>query len=353
MSEPVRPGSTFSADDALPPVEPPSAGFIIQLFVIPGVIVTIIVMVWLMFNWLAQKGNDPQSFVRALSQNNESRWHAAVNLANALRGSRDDSPDSLKNNVELDRQLAAILDEELKAGSTQSNPLMLRMYLCRALGEFHVNDALPVLLKSIETNHDPGESDVRRAALEAVALLAQNAPPPGEEIEQRRQDVLLAASRDDDSKVRSAAAYTLGVMPGEQWETRLHALLSDPYPDVRFNAATGLARHGDPASVAVLCEMLDPAETAGLDVEKDDDSVRAYKRAMIVVNGLRASRQFVKEASAKSATGDADALAQLTTAAHRLEESKFGKEMSNDQIGIELEELLQELPVEKSPQAPN
>jgi hypothetical protein len=58
-----RTPSTLSPNDALPPVEPPSAGFILQLFVIPGVIVTIIVLVWLLFNWLAQMGNDPQAYV--------------------------------------------------------------------------------------------------------------------------------------------------------------------------------------------------------------------------------------------------------------------------------------------------
>ena len=59
MSEYGHQRPPISADDALPPVEPPSAGFIVQLFVIPGIIVFIIVMIWLLFNWLAQKGNDP------------------------------------------------------------------------------------------------------------------------------------------------------------------------------------------------------------------------------------------------------------------------------------------------------
>ncbi len=59
-SEPVVPG------DVLPPVEPPSAGFILQLFVVPGIIVAIIVMVWLLFNWVARTGNDPREYVLAM-----------------------------------------------------------------------------------------------------------------------------------------------------------------------------------------------------------------------------------------------------------------------------------------------
>ena len=41
---PQRP-APISPNDALPPVEPPSAGFIVQLFVIPAVIVAIIIIV--------------------------------------------------------------------------------------------------------------------------------------------------------------------------------------------------------------------------------------------------------------------------------------------------------------------
>ena len=46
-------GSAGSVDDNLPPVSPPTAGFLMQLFIVPMVIVVIIVMVCLMFNWLA------------------------------------------------------------------------------------------------------------------------------------------------------------------------------------------------------------------------------------------------------------------------------------------------------------
>jgi hypothetical protein len=40
----------------LPPVEAPSAGFLLQLFFIPMVIVTIIVSIWAMFSWLVHLG---------------------------------------------------------------------------------------------------------------------------------------------------------------------------------------------------------------------------------------------------------------------------------------------------------
>src|SRR5271170_3079118 len=84
MSQSSHPSEPAVPGDMLPPVEPPSAGFILQLFVVPGIIVVIIVMVWLLFNWVARTGNDPEEYVRALKRENVNSWQAAVNLANAL-----------------------------------------------------------------------------------------------------------------------------------------------------------------------------------------------------------------------------------------------------------------------------
>ena len=57
-----------AGDDLLPPVEPPSAGFIIQLFVIPALIVVLIVAVWLAFNWLVRTASSPEDVIQGLKQ---------------------------------------------------------------------------------------------------------------------------------------------------------------------------------------------------------------------------------------------------------------------------------------------
>ncbi len=132
MSASLPPSERFSPDDALPPVEPPSAGFIVQLFVVPGAIVVVIIMVWLMFNWLAHMGNDRDAYVRALSRNNEARWQAAYNLAEALRSERIAQQPVLTVDKKLAEQLAGILAEEIEAGSMEERPISLRIYLSRA-----------------------------------------------------------------------------------------------------------------------------------------------------------------------------------------------------------------------------
>jgi hypothetical protein len=122
--------------------------------------------------------------------------------------------------------------------------------------------------------------------------------------------VLLEAADDPRPPLRSAAAFTLGVIGGTEAEAKLETLLADAYPDVRYNAATGLARHGNLKAVDVLLEMLDPNESAGIAVEKQVPA-RDFKRAMILVNALRATGQLA------SADPTAD-MSRLTEAVRRL-----------------------------------
>jgi hypothetical protein len=285
-----------SPDDSLPPVEPPSAGFILQLFIVPGIIVVVVVMIWLMFNWLAQMGNDRDAFVRALARNNEARWQAAFNLATALRAERGAKNPKLTVDPQLARQLADILGREIDAGSMDEKPITLRIYLCRALGEFKVSDGLPMLIKAANTQRDDKEADVRRAALEGIAILAANFPPDEKEFVDNTElkDALLQAASDSDPRTRAAAAVAMGVIGGPAFMEKLRAMVDDAHPDVRYNAATRLAHQGDAAAVPTLVEMLNPDEQAGVEVEKQED-MRPFKRAVITVNALRAAGQLAEK----------------------------------------------------------
>ena len=91
MSRPAptpAPGASHRPED-LPPVTPPSAGFIVQLFVIPALIVMGVVSVWALFGKLADSGSDWQQLVAELGGGNEHRrWRAAQELAQVLNNER-------------------------------------------------------------------------------------------------------------------------------------------------------------------------------------------------------------------------------------------------------------------------
>ena len=312
-SEPVVPG------DVLPPVEPPSAGFILQLFVVPGIIVVIIVMVWLLFHWVVRTGSDPHEYVLAMQRENDNSWQAAVNLANALCTPGAQGTE-LRQNASLAGDLATMLDAQIETGSMKEQALELRYFLCKALGEFEIPAGLPALVKAAGTHRSDEESEVRLAALQAIAVLAENVGRvhPGESLATPEvEQVLLEASSDPDPRVRGTAALTAGVVGGEKLTARLAALLGDSNPDVRYNAAIRLAAQGDARATGVLTEMLDPEESAGVELEKIEE-LRPYKRALIVGNALAAAEQLL----AKNPTAD---LSPLRPQLERLEASRADK----------------------------
>ncbi len=269
--------------------------------------VFVLVMIFVAIGWLTLSPGDVNSLVDALEKRGNRRWRAAVDLAGALAepGGAD-----LKNDPALARRLTEILRGEIESAGLRDEQITLRMYLCRALGEFHISEPLPVLLQAATTERDPREADVRRSAIEAIAVLASNVGPGSLPSRGELISALVEAAEDARPPLRSAAAFALGVIGGSEAETKLEALLRDAYPDVRYNAATGLARHGNAAAVDVLLEMLDPNEAAGIEVEKQE-AARDFKRAMILANALRATSQLA------SANPTAD-VSRLTEAVDRL-----------------------------------
>ena len=275
-------------DEALPPVQPPSASFLVQLFVIPGLIVLVMVLVWMLINWLPQMGNDAETNVKALEGSGANRWQAAVNLANLLRG---DTSGELKRDRELAARLAAKLEQELAEGLTGEDAVLLRVYLATALGEFYVDEGLPALVRAIESEQQTDmKPSLRTAATRAVAVLSNNLRrETGEPItDSQAVAAIIEASRADDSLLRTTAAFALGEIGGNAAQQRLRTLLDDvAHPYARYNAATALARQGEPAVVEVLVELLttqNPPETS----ERDTPDEQTAQRTRLVLHGLQA-----------------------------------------------------------------
>ena len=282
---------TISQDDSLPPVEPPNAAFLVQLFLVPGVIVAIIVCVWLAFHWLAHLGSDPQAYVRTLRRDNEGRWQAALNLANDLRGP---GGGVLKSDEPLATELGRILTEESTSGRSGEQSQTLKLYLCRALGEFAIPAAAGPLVDRAQNLADP---QTARAAVEAIAVLATNLVAADRSFSNPADvtTAVVAASRSDDVPLRSAAAFTLGVLGGDEAMERLVQLSGDDADDVRSNAALALARLGRVESYEALSDMLALPDVAPPAVASADAVAqsRRYKRALVVINALRGVAMLV------------------------------------------------------------
>jgi HEAT repeat protein len=71
-------------------------------------------------------------------------------------------------------------------------------------------------------------------------------------------------------------------------------MLDDSSPNVRYNAATGLARHGHAAALPVVLEMLNPDNPDAV-VGESSLPGRTWKQEAVLVNGLRATQQWAQQ----------------------------------------------------------
>lgn len=249
----------------LPPVEPPSARLIAQLFLVPGVIVMVIVVLWLGVNRLASSEQDWRALAADLESPHEHlRWRSAFGLAQMLQADQQRTPESggpkLVTNPDLAGRLAALLDRELNRGLSTDDAIKQQAYLALTLGMFRTPDeVLPVLQKAITPDRD---RDVRKNGLAAIANIAYRQSEAGKPLQDSTLVAnVVEASADESPVIRQLAAYDLGLLGGEKAKERLESMLRDADESTRANAAIALARQYSPAGLPVLKEMVKSAET--------------------------------------------------------------------------------------------
>jgi HEAT repeats len=287
-------------EDLLPPVERPSARFIIQLFVAPALIVIGIVAVWLLFNWLVrQTSAQPKDLIKGLEQGARvARWQRASELANMLRNKRYAD---FKRDGSSAAHLAQILDREIDQGGMEDDDVEFRNFLARALGEFEVLDGVDVLLTAAATNRDAREQKVRDAALQAIARRAYNLQqldPPQQLEHADLEKTLEKLAGDDDPAIRMQTAYALSQVNSSASIKRLEAMVNDADLDTRANAAIALAHRGNAAAVSTLADLLDLDELTHPTKEKNGQVIPS--KLVVFVQPAMAAAQTLSRQNPKA-----------------------------------------------------
>lgn len=306
MSEPSP--EVRSADESLPPVKPPSAGFLMQLFFIPMIIVSVIVALVLLFNWLSQRSTRPEDLVQQLRSGNAASWQTALDIANLLT---DHRRQELRQSPELADAIATALDEQIDRGKYGKDDIDQRIYLCLALGTFEIENGLETLVRAARTERNVAEIPVRTAAIESLARRINVQASGADSIRSNPSvlDALSEASKRSDSdadveeacaRLRYTTAFVLGLIGTDEANDILAPMLNDPVQTVRFNAAAGMARSGDERSVFRLLEMLDvetelsmPSTNKPL-TEREQEKIRSEIRSNILINGVRATGELFR-----------------------------------------------------------
>ena len=271
-----------SRPEELPPVTPPSAGYIVQLFLIPALIVMAVVAVWALFGKLADSESDWQQLVAELGSSNEHRrWRAALGLAQLLRNEEITPPEDrepLARHPLVIDSLTELLSQSLKTQTPSEEDLSHQEYLARTLGALNADEkTMPVLAEAAQEMHT---IEVRKSALMSIAVIAgrrfdaitgysakddtvtaggetKSVPLEKPTISDAAlQQQLKLCAQDKEPVVRHLAGFAIANVGGPDSVDLLKVMLLDGDRFARANAAVGLARNGSTDGVPVLVELL-------------------------------------------------------------------------------------------------
>ena len=282
----------------LPPVEPPSAGMIIQLFLVPALIVAVIVGVYTAFGSLASQELDWRQLVMDVqSENPHVRWRGALGMAQMLDADaqRGESTQNLAANQEIANALAEVYNELIRTSSDPSEEETKQIeFLSKALGRMTVQDVvIPVFRKGIQANRP---IEIRKHSLIGLAMHAGSVKDGGKMISNSELvDDLIDISRESDSKIRNHSAFNLGLVDSEAARSRLKVLLLDPDQMTQVNAAIALARNGSVEGLSVFQNLIRDAVDWKLDpsqVENPEQEEEYFERMLMLTNGLKAVQEL-------------------------------------------------------------
>jgi hypothetical protein len=291
----------------LPPVEPPSAGFVVQLFLIPALVVVVVIIVWLLFGKLAGGERDAMEYVRQLRSPN-ANWRLAFELASLIQ-----NDPTIAADPKLLGELTDLLSRELDRNEDPE----LMQYLALTIGAFRTLEAttengrkvdpLDTLARALEPKYNTA---IRIAA--AASLAKQAARVEGSLTGSPVIKNLGEAARAGEPELRQIAVYALGFFGGAETREILRSRLQqDENRFVRYNAAIALARHGDVAAASTLREML---STSGLSsvIELPGTTEKQNKVESIELEALGALRFSITEHHPELATALKPEVEELT-----------------------------------------
>lgn len=210
--------SNETSPPGLPPVQPPSGRFLLQMFVVPGALILTVVVIVLGFSYFGKRAHDPDQFLHQLdSDNADKRWRAASDLAQILKRPepatlrwKADPKFALDLAERLHAEWKDLLEQEKKlagqvTASTDKNKHLLWRklrnqrdrisFLGAALGEFHFAVGAPILCDIVKHADSPdleGNTLQRRMALWALMNLGENLKGFAKVPPEQRQNVLAA-----------------------------------------------------------------------------------------------------------------------------------------------------------------
>jgi HEAT repeat protein len=239
----------------------------VQFFLIPLAVVGLTVLGYVGFRSMLTDERTPHEYLAEVRYGGWSRqWPAAYELSRLMA-----NPE-----VRADRTLAPELVkafEEAKDGDPR-----VRRYLALAIGRLDPPLPAEAVAGLLNALNEP-DPEARITVVWALGSTGDPVVVPH----------LQPLYESQDAGVRKMVVYALGALPGDAQRPTLARALEDEAPDVRWNAAVALARHGSPEGVPVIRQMLDRSyveQTVKRDVSQYEDLDPV---ADVMISGVRAA----------------------------------------------------------------
>ncbi|MGE0703801.1 MAG: HEAT repeat domain-containing protein [Vicinamibacterales bacterium] len=239
----------------------------VQFFLIPLAVVGVAILVYVGFRSLLEDDRSAQEYLTEIQQGGATRrWPAAYELSRLMA-----DPEVRKQG-----ELTPALVEAFEAAA-DDDP-RVRRYLALAIGR--LDPPLPAqAVTALTSALGDADDETRISVIWALGSSGDATVIPP----------LTALYDSPDAGVRKMVVYALGALPGETQVVTLQTALQDTAPDVRWNAAVALARHGHDEGIPVIREMLDRPfleQTVTRDASQYDDQDPV---AEVLISGVRAA----------------------------------------------------------------
>ena len=240
----------------------------VQFFLIPLLVVGATVLVYIGFRSLLSEDRSAEEYLTDIrSGGSNRRWPAAYELSRLMA-----------DREFVKREEAVLAPELTKAfAESKNDDPRVRQYLALTLGR--LTPPLPAETRQLLVEAlDDKDSQSRISAIWALGSTGEASVAA--DIERQYQS--------DDAGVRKMAVYALGSMPVSAGNETLVKALEDSEPDVQWNAAIALARHGRNEGVPVLRRMLDRAYVERNVTRQPQARDEVDPVGEVMISGLRA-----------------------------------------------------------------
>ena len=259
----------------------------VQFFLIPLAVVAVIGVVYLGFRSMIVDTRGPREYLAEVQNGGtDRRWPAAYELSRLM-----DDP-----KVRADQSLAPALVkafEQAKDDDPADSPVSRARHRPAGSATARRRDRGAQQVARRTGSCRPAQdwvsrltgwsdSDLGEVRISTIWALGASGDP-------RVATHLLPFYQSPDAGVRKMVVYALGALPGDAQLDTLRAALQDAAPDVRWNAAVGLARHGDRQGAGVIRQMIDREYVEHIvtrEVRQDQDMDPI---ADVMISGLRAA----------------------------------------------------------------